>query len=244
MSIPNSGPISFSALQTEFGGTNPISLSEYYRNGGLVPDSAVNAGIPTSGAISLEQFRGTGISTTVTYEIIGGGGGAGAGRTDDGGAGQGLFATSGGTSSISGSGITTVTAAGGTGGVSYAFVYNSPLGAGEASFYGPGGARVNNQQNGLDAPATSYGAGGSGGGGDAPSTFDSSGNRGEGGFAGTRKTGTLTVVYGTTLTATVGAKGVGHKVRFTGGDGATGYIKLTWDNKVVTFTASGTVVIN
>jgi hypothetical protein len=30
MALPSSGAISFSQIQTEFGGTNPISLSEYY----------------------------------------------------------------------------------------------------------------------------------------------------------------------------------------------------------------------
>lgn len=42
MALPTSGPISFSQLQAEFGGANPISLSEYYRGGSYVP-----ATIPT-----------------------------------------------------------------------------------------------------------------------------------------------------------------------------------------------------
>lgn len=29
---PSIGPVSFSQLQTEFGGSNPIALSEYYAN--------------------------------------------------------------------------------------------------------------------------------------------------------------------------------------------------------------------
>lgn len=45
-------------LQTEFGGTNPISLNEYYRGGGLVPDIPANSAVPTSGAISLSNFYG------------------------------------------------------------------------------------------------------------------------------------------------------------------------------------------
>jgi hypothetical protein len=32
MVLQSSGPISFSNIQTEFGGANPISLSEYYLN--------------------------------------------------------------------------------------------------------------------------------------------------------------------------------------------------------------------
>ncbi len=45
------------AIQNEFGGTNPISLSEYYRGGGLTTTN--NTGVPTSGAISLGNFVNT-----------------------------------------------------------------------------------------------------------------------------------------------------------------------------------------
>ena len=58
MALPSSGVLTLADIQTEFGGTNPISLSEYYRGGGLVPDSALNAAIPTSGAISVGDFYG------------------------------------------------------------------------------------------------------------------------------------------------------------------------------------------
>lgn len=37
MALQTSGPISLLDLQNEFGGSNPISISEYYRGGGLVP---------------------------------------------------------------------------------------------------------------------------------------------------------------------------------------------------------------
>jgi hypothetical protein len=59
MALPPSGTLSLANIQTEFGGTNPISLSEYYRNGGLVPNAAQNASIPTSGAISIGNFYGS-----------------------------------------------------------------------------------------------------------------------------------------------------------------------------------------
>ena len=59
MALPSSGTLSLANIQTEFGGANPISLSEYYRNGGLVPNAAQNAAIPTSGAISISNFYGT-----------------------------------------------------------------------------------------------------------------------------------------------------------------------------------------
>jgi len=55
--LPSSGPITLKQLQDEFGGTDPISLSEYYRNGGLVPSN--NTGVPESGAISIADFYGS-----------------------------------------------------------------------------------------------------------------------------------------------------------------------------------------
>jgi hypothetical protein len=57
MTLPSSGPISLSQVQSEFGGSNPISLSEYYRNGIYVTDN--NTGVPTSGTISMSNLRGT-----------------------------------------------------------------------------------------------------------------------------------------------------------------------------------------
>jgi hypothetical protein len=48
-------------IQTEFGGSNPISLSEYYAGGSLVPGSTTGTygAVPTSGAISIRNFYGT-----------------------------------------------------------------------------------------------------------------------------------------------------------------------------------------
>lgn len=56
MAIQSSGSISLANLQSEFGGSNPISLSEYYRNGAYVTSN--NTSVPTSGAISLSNFYG------------------------------------------------------------------------------------------------------------------------------------------------------------------------------------------
>lgn len=58
MPLPSSGTITLGNLQTEFGGSNPVDISEYYRGGGLVPNVSVNANVPTSGQISLSNFYG------------------------------------------------------------------------------------------------------------------------------------------------------------------------------------------
>lgn len=47
-------PISLNDVQTEFGGSNPIEIVEYYAGGIYVPVSVT--GIPTSGQISLNDF--------------------------------------------------------------------------------------------------------------------------------------------------------------------------------------------
>ena len=51
MPCPASGQISISDLVAEFGGTAPHSMSEYYRNGDLVPGN--NTNVPESGQFSL-----------------------------------------------------------------------------------------------------------------------------------------------------------------------------------------------
>jgi len=48
--------ISLSAIQTEFGGSNPISISEYYAGGANVNSTQPN--IPSSGAIDFADFSG------------------------------------------------------------------------------------------------------------------------------------------------------------------------------------------
>lgn len=59
MPLQTSGTITLLDIQNEFGGSNPIGLSEYYRGGTYVPDNnSANTGIPTSGAISLSSFYG------------------------------------------------------------------------------------------------------------------------------------------------------------------------------------------
>jgi hypothetical protein len=61
MALPSSGPLSLADIQTEFGGSNPISLSEYYAGGGLVPPGTTGTygAVPSSGEISIRNFYGT-----------------------------------------------------------------------------------------------------------------------------------------------------------------------------------------
>lgn len=54
--IPSTGAISLSDFATEFGGTAPHSLSEYYRDGANVPGN--NTNVPTSGQFRFGQMRG------------------------------------------------------------------------------------------------------------------------------------------------------------------------------------------
>jgi hypothetical protein len=69
MAIPLTGSISLTDIQTEFGGTNPVSLSEYYKGGAYVLTTDYAPNVPTSGAISLSDFYGARKTTltTVTY---------------------------------------------------------------------------------------------------------------------------------------------------------------------------------
>lgn len=68
MPLPTSGALSLLNLQNEFGGSNPIGLNEYYAGGGLVPAGTAGSNyqlIPSSGQISINQFYGAPVSTTL-----------------------------------------------------------------------------------------------------------------------------------------------------------------------------------
>lgn len=56
MALPSSGTISLSAIQTEFGGSNPIGLNEYYQGGSIIGAGVYPNTIPTSGNIKLSNF--------------------------------------------------------------------------------------------------------------------------------------------------------------------------------------------
>lgn len=80
MPLPSSGAISLNDIQTEFGGSNPISLSEYYQGGSIIGSGVYPNTIPTSGLIQLDDFysakathayAGTSSSQQVYNAIIG-----------------------------------------------------------------------------------------------------------------------------------------------------------------------------
>ena len=89
MGVPTTNT-SLSSIQTNFGGSDPISLSEYYSGGPLVPATntdAPNGPIPSSGQIAIGQFRGAAKLITFNYMVIAGGGSGGGNRAGGGGAG-------------------------------------------------------------------------------------------------------------------------------------------------------------
>lgn len=67
MALQTSGPISLQDIQNEFGGGNPINISEYYRGGTYVPNSTTNSNIPTGGVIKLSDFYGGSNEIPITY---------------------------------------------------------------------------------------------------------------------------------------------------------------------------------
>ena len=240
MSVPT-GTVTLADIQREFGGTDPISLSEYYRGGIYVPDGTGTSTIPTSGAISLNNFRGSSKTATLTYAIIGGGGAGGFGVGDGGEEYRGTFGAAGGSSSISGPNFQTITAPGGGGGQNCGGERGQLGYAGASTAYGSGGAGGALNSNG--GAASGFGAGGGGGGGDDGSTYDAGGCSGFGGGAGTLLTGTVEVVYGTTLTVTIGGGGGTNAVGYFGGAGAAGYCQLSWGANTSIFTSNGSVTI-
>jgi hypothetical protein len=61
MTLQTAGSIKSSQIQTEFGGTNPISMSQYY---------GLDSGIPTSGPIKFSDFYGKILNATRTIGSI------------------------------------------------------------------------------------------------------------------------------------------------------------------------------
>ncbi len=69
MALPTSGRLTLGMVRAEFGGGVPARLSNYYRGGGRVPDTPANAGVPTSGPISLSDFYGATAYTPPTISV-------------------------------------------------------------------------------------------------------------------------------------------------------------------------------
>ena len=67
MTLPNSGRLGLSNIQSEFGGGNPANISEYYRGGRYVPNASTNNSIPTGGKIDISDFYGTSNIITNTF---------------------------------------------------------------------------------------------------------------------------------------------------------------------------------
>lgn len=63
MAVPTiPSAIAATHIQTEFGGSNPIAINEYYAGGSYVPNPTANAtavNVPTSGQIAYSNFSGT-----------------------------------------------------------------------------------------------------------------------------------------------------------------------------------------
>lgn len=69
MALPASGQLAISEIATEFSDSQPNSMSEYYRGGGLVPDSAGNSNVPESGAIAIGDFYNAANRTALALTI-------------------------------------------------------------------------------------------------------------------------------------------------------------------------------
>lgn len=63
MALPSSGAITSEMIRIQYGGSLPFIITDYYRGGARVPNTAANSGVPTSGAISFANFYGQGGSS-------------------------------------------------------------------------------------------------------------------------------------------------------------------------------------
>lgn len=249
--LPYSGPISLGDIQTTFvGGSNPISMSEYYAGGGYVPSGTVgypggvSTPIPSSGAISMSNFYGSENSVDVYYAVIAGGGGGGqtiGWEGGGGGGGGGLILKNSSTTRIYGNALVVVGAGGAfqTNGQNSSFLgftaigggaggYNATTGTtGAAGGSGGGGTGTNNYVNGG---AGTSGQGYAGGPGNVDSAGGSGGGAGGAGSGGAyystpvtpSAAGVSLTVAGQTFVISKGGEGAGFN-RYGGGQkGAAG----------------------
>ena len=246
MAIKTSGSISLQDIQDEFGGSHPISFSEYYKNANTGYVTPNNTGVPNQGsAIRLNDFYGKEKAALIRYYLVGGGGGGGYGKEDRGGSGS---ASQGGHSYLYFKGNTykaTGGAGGGNGNINRANAARAGKNANIANGYfknfGSSGGLTGNNRNA--SAGTGYAAGGSGGGGDAPrSTLffgDRSGNAGTGGNAGVQVTGEFYAINGDTITYTLGSGGSkGSGGDYAGANGRPGAVVLLKDGTEVVYTGT------
>jgi|11_taG_2_1085331.scaffolds.fasta_scaffold00061_33 hypothetical protein len=240
MSVP-SGTASLSDIQTEFGGSNPISMSEYY-------DLQSNpSGIPSSGALSIDDFRGKDnvytltsdiftSSITLTADDINGSGAAWVGVSGGGGGGAGVIYAS-----SSGFGATGSGAPGGAGGIHGLFLSDvtdligasfvaGSGGGGSNTGHTPGSSGRSSRGSSGGSSTFSYGSVTAGGGGGGLGGYSGSGARDpgtQGSDTGIDITASIASYYSGKVTAgTTGASrgsagAAGPKV-FTGGENTPG----------------------
>ena len=222
MALQTSGLITLQDLQDEFGGSDPIKMSQFYRGGTLVPDFSLNNSVPTSGNIKLSDFYGASKGIEVSYTLIGAGGGGGYGV--DNGAGTGSSGAGSKTTLVKDS-VTLVDAPGGAGGVNGRDNGTGTGGNGADSTFSTSTGGAGGGANAAGG-AGSQGGGGGGGGGDAPSRYDRSGGAGGGGAAGTTRTGVFFTGPGS-YTLNTGTGGTSSGGNYAGGKGGNGYAKIT-----------------
>jgi hypothetical protein len=207
--------ITFSSIQTEFGGTNPIDISEYYKNAATYYTSNITSLPLINSTISISSFANLAKDINILYTTAGtytytvpvgintlcvlcvGGGGAGAYNTTSaaGGGGGGGLVWVNNISVTTGQSFTIIVGAGGNG----ASGANTAGIAGNASrFYSGTGTTFNIQANGGAGAATRTG----------------------GTYAITNTAG---IVIGTTGGGNGGAGGAPTTTTSGGGGGAAGY---------------------
>jgi len=72
MTLTASGAITLAAIRNEFkAASGAVSLSEMYRSGTYVPPLTANAAIPTSGAIQMDDFYSSSVSTLMAASYYG-----------------------------------------------------------------------------------------------------------------------------------------------------------------------------
>lgn len=69
MALPSSGTITLNDIQAEFGGPDPVVLSNYYKGGAYVKTTDFAPRVPSSGRIRLSDFYGARVTTLTTLSF-------------------------------------------------------------------------------------------------------------------------------------------------------------------------------